>query len=102
MRCIVCKELMNIFISTLNECLIVPFCRRGLFVGCMRRVEKPDGISGNLFALVVYRKHVIAVMQQDAFHNLGADVRGDESCTCLLYTSPSPRDRQKSRMPSSA
>ena len=27
---------------------------------------------------------------------------GDMSCTCLLYTSPSPRDRQKSRMPSSA
>ena len=25
-----------------------------------------------------------------------------ESTTCLLYTSPSPRDRQKSRMPSSA
>ena len=25
-----------------------------------------------------------------------------ELCTCLLYTSPSPRDRQKSRMPSSA
>ena len=26
----------------------------------------------------------------------------DPSMTCLLYTSPSPRDRQKSRMPSSA
>ena len=25
-----------------------------------------------------------------------------EPVTCLLYTSPSPRDRQKSRMPSSA
>ena len=25
-----------------------------------------------------------------------------EVCACLLYTSPSPRDRQKSRMPSSA
>ena len=25
-----------------------------------------------------------------------------ELCACLLYTSPSPRDRQKSRMPSSA
>ena len=24
------------------------------------------------------------------------------ACVCLLYTSPSPRDRQKSRMPSSA
>ena len=30
--------------------------------------------------------------------SLAAAVRG----TCLLYTSPSPRDRQKSRMPSSA
>ena len=29
----------------------------------------------------------------------GAD---DYAYTCLLYTSPSPRDRQKSRMPSSA
>ena len=26
----------------------------------------------------------------------------DSAATCLLYTSPSPRDRQKSRMPSSA
>ena len=26
----------------------------------------------------------------------------DGGVTCLLYTSPSPRDRQKSRMPSSA
>ena len=27
---------------------------------------------------------------------------GRDGMTCLLYTSPSPRDRQKSRMPSSA
>ena len=27
---------------------------------------------------------------------------GDGEFFCLLYTSPSPRDRQKSRMPSSA
>ena len=26
----------------------------------------------------------------------------EDYCNCLLYTSPSPRDRQKSRMPSSA
>ena len=31
--------------------------------------------------------------------NVAALFRGD---ACLLYTSPSPRDRQKSRMPSSA
>src|SRR5678809_526851 len=33
--------------------------------------------------------------------NLAA-MAGDHVWTCLLYTSPSPRDRQKSRMPSSA
>ena len=27
---------------------------------------------------------------------------GTSRCDCLLYTSPSPRDRQRSRMPSSA
>ena len=30
------------------------------------------------------------------------DVDADHTYHCLLYTSPSPRDRQKSRMPSSA
>ena len=34
----------------------------------------------------------------------GKDVSDDigDMIVCLLYTSPSPRDRQKSRMPSSA
>ena len=27
---------------------------------------------------------------------------GSKACICLLYTSPSPRDRTRSRMPSSA
>ena len=33
---------------------------------------------------------------------IGSCLRKDHAQTCLLYTSPSPRDRQKSRMPSSA
>ena len=32
----------------------------------------------------------------------GVFVLREKSKSCLLYTSPSPRDRQKSRMPSSA
>ena len=40
----------------------------------------------------------------DAIHlsnrNIGEVI--DSNNACLLYTSPSPRDRQKSRMPSSA
>jgi hypothetical protein len=33
---------------------------------------------------------------------IGLDGYSPETRICLLYTSPSPRDRQKSRMPSSA
>ena len=40
------------------------------------------------------------VVSQVVASNPAAPVRGPKSC--LLYTSPSPRDRQKSRMPSSA
>ena len=32
----------------------------------------------------------------------GCQSVGNKRASCLLYTSPSPRDRQKSRMPSSA
>ena len=32
----------------------------------------------------------------------GSIIAIDNNNSCLLYTSPSPRDRQKSRMPSSA
>ena len=34
--------------------------------------------------------------------SIGGGSGGGGGGTCLLYTSPSPRDRQKSRMPSSA
>ena len=33
---------------------------------------------------------------------LDADIYGPSVPTCLLYTSPSPRDKRQSRMPSSA
>ena len=35
-------------------------------------------------------------------NNMRAEFFGPEASTCLLYTSPSPRDRTRSRMPSSA
>ena len=43
--------------------------------------------------------------QQAEEHNVNPDLVEDmlrRMMRCLLYTSPSPRDRQKSRMPSSA
>ena len=38
----------------------------------------------------------------DRGHIYGIIGRNGSGKSCLLYTSPSPRDRQKSRMPSSA
>ena len=43
-----------------------------------------------------YSSHPLAV----AF--ILADMHMDHYCFCLLYTSPSPRDKRQSRMPSSA
>ena len=42
-----------------------------------------------------------AIASQKRIQNQ-ADQADAQAKTCLLYTSPSPRDRQKSRMPSSA
>ena len=42
----------------------------------------------------------------EELHNVASNVRACVECgnldICLLYTSPSPRDRTRSRMPSSA
>ena len=52
--------------------------------------------SGDIVASVALYGHS-TISRNDAVKALPTD-----SETCLLYTSPSPRDRQKSRMPSSA
>ena len=43
--------------------------------------------------------------KKDSLEDLASSIKENgviSPITCLLYTSPSPRDRQKSRMPSSA
>ena len=59
--------------------------------------------GGVLLADIVKRNNLStyvseAIKERSEFIKSGAVVRN----ACLLYTSPSPRDRQKSRMPSSA
>ena len=54
-----------------------------------------DGIGPEVMTEV---KRVISWFQDK--RNLKIDI--EEGLVCLLYTSPSPRDREKSRMPSSA
>ena len=54
--------------------------------------------------LPYFKRHEDHWRGADAWHGAGAEWRVERqrlSC-CLLYTSPSPRDRTRSRMPSSA
>ena len=57
-------------------------------------ILKPVGIF--ILGIIVSSVQPFAIEKIDAGH------KGLKINFCLLYTSPSPRDRQKSRMPSSA
>ena len=62
--------------------------------------------SGYNKVLAFLHKHIkftrsINYIKQTNPYDYGFDIN-DGWYNCLLYTSPSPRDRQKSRMPSSA
>ena len=63
--------------------------------------------SGNYFDFFKYRVMFPFIDVRGNIVGFSGRVIGGEDNrkylnTCLLYTSPSPRDRQKSRMPSSA
>ena len=74
------------------------------------RIGRPAYLLAVAFALVAAGP---AAAQTSVKFSLDGRLEGPEALvllpqdkghfkTCLLYTSPSPRDRQKSRMPSSA
>ena len=65
--------------------------RPDAYVGVIHRLD--TGVSG----LMVYAKtpQAAAALSRQV-------TQSQQVYACLLYTSPSPRDRQKSRMPSSA
>ena len=58
-------------------------------------LEPQSSTSTFTITIPVYKKEVLAVLIKNPKD-------GSVFYTCLLYTSPSPRDRQRSRMPSSA
>ena len=69
------------------------------------KVPSPVAVATSIFVVV------ITVLFASASHIYGFTQEGSEAIskamnvaifTCLLYTSPSPRDRTRSRMPSSA
>ena len=57
-----------------------------------------------IFFVVIRDSGLFSQLEGSKNHNVGFELmeKSLQKKPCLLYTSPSPRDRQKSRMPSSA
>ena len=79
------KEILPILQDRCNECHQAPYEKNG-------RLYKPKaGLRMDGLAHLMFGSDDGPVL-----------IPNHPSKSCLLYTSPSPRDRQKSRMPSSA
>eukprot|EP00828_Plagiopyla_frontata_P013262 TRINITY_DN17798_c0_g1_i1.p2 TRINITY_DN17798_c0_g1~~TRINITY_DN17798_c0_g1_i1.p2 ORF type:complete len:176 (+),score=17.51 TRINITY_DN17798_c0_g1_i1:348-875(+) len=61
-------------------------------------ITEENGWAGFKFYVDLVKKYDVGVEPS----TVGSSWIGEAYGSCLLYTSPSPRDRQKSRMPSSA
>ena len=89
-----------------NDEVSVENLLRGIIVasGNDACVALAEGIAGTEaeFAVLMTEKAIEIGMENTNFSNSSGINDPNNYSTCLLYTSPSPRDRQKSRMPSSA
>ena len=63
--------------------------------------DLPWKLRDDLEHFKTYSMHKPIIMGRNTFDSIGRPLPNRINI-CLLYTSPSPRDRQKSRMPSSA
>ena len=77
------------------------------FIGELYELSMPGGndtyfLDKNETVVFVYDNYYEELtVNTEVIHNVSSQL-GIPYKDCLLYTSPSPRDRQKSRMPSSA
>ena len=64
-----------------------------------------EHISARVFAGLIPQMMTAGVdvsLQLEVASMISEELRHGVLCACLLYTSPSPRDKRQSRMPSSA
>ena len=76
-------------------------------ITCLTKQHDIKKIKQNKYIKKMYSNIALSVgIKKEDFENLDKVLKEFSFfkfiCICLLYTSPSPRDRQKSRMPSSA
>ena len=79
-------------VATLNR-VILPVIRRVMPTVIANELVGVQPMTGPVGQI-----HTLRVRYADSFDSTS----GTDTTACLLYTSPSPRDRTRSRMPSSA
>ena len=89
----------NLVIKNLLENNYIDLEQHNKFLTEKINLKKPGKIylEDAQYYIEDIRKSVISSLSYDKVYNQGFNIN-----TCLLYTSPSPRDRTRSRMPSSA
>ena len=92
-------RIIGIDLGTTNSCVSI------LENGTVKVIENAEGARTTPSIIAYANDGEILVGQsakRQAVTNPKNTVYAVKRLICLLYTSPSPRDRQKSRMPSSA
>ena len=80
---------------------VVALILRPVFVG-LHDLLVHQTLSPGMTSMIRWQNHSYVLKQSLNFFQNDFAGRIAQRIICLLYTSPSPRDRQKSRMPSSA
>ena len=84
--------------EVLNHNQILRICNRFAF----QIIENSSDINEILIIGIKSKGYEIAKIVKKQIENIVNKKVNLKHITCLLYTSPSPRDRTRSRMPSSA
>ena len=74
----------------------------GHAIWCARDIIGNEPFAVLLPDIIVQSTPGCLAQMMDAYDRLGSNIVAVDPVSCLLYTSPSPRDQRGSRMPSSA
>ena len=90
---------MERLLNEVNEEVYTLSCKEEQYSGMGTTFVAATVVDGTAYIMIIVNKLLFGARIYTNFH---FSKEGSELKACLLYTSPSPRDKRQSRMPSSA